>query len=916
MTPFVVGLKRSRPVRQFKKTSVGRLAVSLAAAYRQSQAAARGSAASTTPASARRHRNRPVVSAARRFRVEEYLAKCRTLPIEDTVVLYESFDGNGMLDSPLSIFCELLQDPDFAELKHVWVIADAKVYAESMAEYAGHRRVSFVTYKSKEYYDRLSTAKFLINNTSFPREFAKRPGQVYVNTWHGIPLKRMGYDVPDGATGARNILRNLVAADYLVSANAYMTDVMYKQAFKLDGIYRGTVIQAGYPRIDGQFLNEHGQARVREELRAKGVAVDEREIILYAPTWRGDSFQDPDFDLENLVRLVEEVTRRIDTNRHQVLVKVHQFVYRRATFDWRLQGLLVPNDVPVNSLLGVTDVLVTDYSSLFYDFLAQDKPVVFYTPDLDDYDEGRGFYAPPSTWPGPVVRTVEDLAEELATLAACSSPAVLARRARWTSEHTGQEDGSSTRRVVDVIFRGLRGDVAIHDGLVSPEKTRVLLYAGGLFRNGITSSLLALLNHIDYSRYDVSIFYNYSSDEVRLGYARQVHPAVRHFPRVGAMIQSYKDKLDRHALEDQGFFARGVDKKRQLADYRTEWERCFGDLEFDHVIDFSGYSPFWSLLLLQGNAPTTSIWVHNDMKREVAKVTGGKRTHERALPSVFTLYHLFDNVVSASEDLNRITVRDLGRFAKADTFTYASNVVDFAGIQEKAYGPSALGASAVVEPSDGSVDFGHGVGGQLARLAHIYGWQTVEQEIGRHKLRDLYMPSPPGMVNFVSIGRLSPEKNHERLIRAFAKVHADDPMTRLVIFGEGALRPHLEGLIRRLELESVVVLAGHHDNPMPAVAAADCFVFSSDYEGQGLVVLEAMSLGIPVVTCEFEVVWSVVSADRALVVDQTVEALADGMAEFRRGNVPKPLLDTDEYNRNAIAEFERVVGPADAAEPA
>ena len=77
---------------------------------------------------------------------------------------------------------------------------------------------------------------------------------------------------------------------------------------------------------------------------------------------------------------------------------------------------------------------------------------------------------------------------------------------------------------------------------------------------------------------------------------------------------------------------------------------------------------------------------------------------------MFTLYHLFDNVVSASEDLNRITVRDLGRFAKADTFTYASNVVDFAGIQEKAYGPSALGASAVVEPSDGSVEFGHAWG--------------------------------------------------------------------------------------------------------------------------------------------------------------------------------------------------------------
>ena len=99
------------------------------------------------------------------------------------------------------------------------------------------------------------------------------------------------------------------------------------------------------------------------------------------------------------------------------------------------------------------------------------------------------------------------------------------------------------------------------------------------------------------------------------------------------------------------------------------------------------------------------------MKREVAKVTGGKRDDERTLPSVFSLYHLFDNVVSASEDLNRITARDLGRFAKADTFTYASNIVDFAGIQEKAYGLRALGAADVVEPSDGSVDFGHGVGG-------------------------------------------------------------------------------------------------------------------------------------------------------------------------------------------------------------
>ena len=126
MTDVVVGPEEVAACQAVQEDLVGRLAVGLAAALDRQSGSRPGSAASTTPAPAAKARNRPVVSAAPRFRVEEYLAKCRTLPIEDNVVLYESFDGNGMLDSPLSIFCELLQDPDFAELKHVWVIADAE----------------------------------------------------------------------------------------------------------------------------------------------------------------------------------------------------------------------------------------------------------------------------------------------------------------------------------------------------------------------------------------------------------------------------------------------------------------------------------------------------------------------------------------------------------------------------------------------------------------------------------------------------------------------------------------------------------------------------------------------------------------------------------------------------------------------
>ena len=127
------------------------------------------------------------------------------------------------------------------------MLDDLTGHPEVTTEFADHPRVRFVEIRSPDYLRALATAKYLINNATFPQQLAKRPEQVYVNTWHGAPLKHMGFDMPEGGVLSRNITRNFLNADYLLSANPYMTDTMYRSAYRMQGIFRGAVDRGGPP---------------------------------------------------------------------------------------------------------------------------------------------------------------------------------------------------------------------------------------------------------------------------------------------------------------------------------------------------------------------------------------------------------------------------------------------------------------------------------------------------------------------------------------------------------------------------------------------------------------------------------------------------------------------------------------------
>ena len=860
--------------------------------------------------------------AARAVISEGRYARWRRQPVATNVVLYEAFSGNGVLDNPEAIFRYLLAAPDMRHLEHVWVLDDLSAHPRAIAEFEGDDRVRFVQKGSEDYLRALATAKYLINNSTFPQEFAKRPEQVYLNTWHGVPLKHMGYDMPRGGATSRNIMRNFVNADYLLSSSPFMTDTMYREAYRLQGIFRGAVIEEGLPRTDHQQRAGADPTRVREAMAARGVDVAGRKVVLFAPTWRGESFHDPLVNAAQLVATVRDLRKALDPKTHVVLLKVHQSVYRAVEERLEGKGFLVPNDLPTNELLAVTDLLVTDYSSIVFDHLLSGRPVVRYVPDMDDYQQGRGLYLAPEELPGRVCRTVPELTEAVA--AAWEEDERPYREA--AQRFNPHDDGRVSERVVDLVFRGRDESGYRVRRDFETSKERLLIHIGVMRSMGITTSALNLLRNLDYDRYDVTVFYQWSNGRDRLKNIHLVDERARVLPRAPQFIGSRREvrKVERQ-LQETGMPATLDERHREF--WTTEWQRMFGASRFDHLVDFSGYGCYAASLFSVVPARSKSMWLHNDMASDKTARTEGDKPFSHRLTAVFSCYKYFDNLVSVSPYLNELNREKLAEYADPAAFTYALNTIDGARVLHMA----GLERAEEITDADGAFDDDgmaadaettadqpvrtQAGGGTVpietdnlaaamnVLLAHYDVKAVIREARGRMRVVRASGAHDRSTVTFVSVGRLSAEKNHARLIRAFAKVHEDVPNTRLVIMGAGELQNQLKELVTSLGLEAYVVLAGLVDNPYAIMADSDCFVLSSDFEGQPMVILEARTLGLPVVATAFDSVADSVPEDAGIVVPRSVDGVVEGMQRFLKGEVPGERLDHRDYNRQAMEQF-------------
>ena len=325
-------------------------------------------------------------------------ARWARLPLNPGVLL-ESFEGTQSGGDPGAIAGYLLSNTD---LPLIWALREPAVQSP---------RVRVVRYRSASYFKALATTKYLVNNVTFPALFAKRDEQVYLNTWHGTPLKRMGRDVAGPYSHIANTVANFEAADLLLSSGDYMTSVMYSGAF---GISR-SVVETGTPRVDQQF----GQVQ---------------DLVLYAPTWQEASYTQAVTDTDALVQRMAALAQA-----GPVGLRVHGKIAAAVAADPRLRPYLVAGDT--NELLGRSRVVITDYSSVAFDALATGAQVLFFTPD----PYPRGVYLADADLPGPRTDSLSRLVDWIAEPPARDSDAL---RRRFTPF----EDGKATQRVVELLL--------------------------------------------------------------------------------------------------------------------------------------------------------------------------------------------------------------------------------------------------------------------------------------------------------------------------------------------------------------------------------------------------------------------------------------------------------------------------------
>ena len=164
------------------------------------------------------------------------------------------------------------------------------------------------------------------------------------------------------------------------------------------------------------------------------------------------------------------------------------------------------------------------------------------------------------------------------------------------------------------------------------------------------------------------------------------------------------------------------------------------------------------------------------------------------------------------------------------------------------------------------------------------------------------------LISFVNMGRLSPEKNQEALIKGFAKVNKENPNTRLYIIGDGPLMEHLKSLIKSLGLKGKVIMTGNMENPFMLMKECSCFVLPSLHEGQPVSLLEARLLGLPIIMSDFSSAKSSLFENGQLLIGNSEEEIYEGLTTFINGQVPTCDFNYKDYNKTTIEQFEEIIG--------
>lgn len=375
--------------------------------------------------------------------------------IDEKTIVFSCFNGKSYTCSPKAIYEYMLTDEKYKDYKFIWFFNDVKKY-EFLNKNANTK---VVLNKSKEYTKYLQTAKYWIFNFKIADYIKPKKEQVFLQCWHGTPLKRLGCDLThfDNQLNTSKEMKKRYKIEaekfsYFISPSKYCTE-KFISAWNLKEIGKeNIIIEKGYPRNDFLFkYTEEDVKRIKQKILGENIT--DKKIILYAPTYRANQHKSGVGYVYKEEADFTKMRERLGKD-YIILFRPHYFVANAFDFE-KYKGFVynVSDIDDINELYIISDILITDYSSVFFDYANLKRPMIFYMYDLEYYrDKSNGFYFDvEKELPGRIVKTDDELIDEI--LRVTKDFKYDERYKKFNDTYNYLDDGNASKRVIEEVIK-------------------------------------------------------------------------------------------------------------------------------------------------------------------------------------------------------------------------------------------------------------------------------------------------------------------------------------------------------------------------------------------------------------------------------------------------------------------------------
>lgn len=421
------------------------------------------------------------------------------LDIRKGTVLVEGL-GKRPKGSSLYILKEL-SGPEYADFKVFFsVSSDTEDLAKAILERNHLDKINLVRTKTEDYKKLLFSAEYLFNEVDFPVWWIKKPGQTYVNIWHGTPLKKLGKKKPGAIHRDAVASHNFTMADYMLFANDYSVDHILRD-MDAEAVTCAKGLMLGYPRT-GILFDETVREKVRREC-----ALEDKNVSVWMPIWNDSQTSE---ELSGFLRKIDALL-----GDDQVLyVNLHHRTGAGINYDDMIHVRRFPEDYDTYEFLTAADNLITDYSSVFFDFAVTRRKIILHCPDQQQYSDSRGLYMEPSELPFPVTQTVEELAAEMCTPGSYDDAAFLQTYNKYDS-------ADNAKRLCEAVILGRTDGVEIRNFEKDPEAVFIVAdsFSSEKIRGWLTGIGIS-------GRWDSHVYLSFP-EEAAEEYADEITPLLR-----------------------------------------------------------------------------------------------------------------------------------------------------------------------------------------------------------------------------------------------------------------------------------------------------------------------------------------------------------------------------------------------------